>query len=465
MTKKIFFIALITIMFMAQVVNAGSITVSSNKTSLEVGQTSTITITGVNATGQVNITSSNTSVATVSQSTGWVENNSITVTVTAKAAGSAQITVKPDPNGEVVDSTTAEAITGSKSVSITVTAPVVPEPEPEPTPKPEPEPEPTPELTPTPDPKPETPAEPTKSNNANLSNLGIRPNDFTGFKAGTTSYSVSVPYEVGQIEVYASKGHAAQTISGTGTKSLSEGSNTFSVEVTAEDGTKKTYKITVVRLAKEEQTNPVVEEPQEVEVALSSLEIENVTLNEAFNPETLEYTGIANENAEKVIVKATANVENAKVEVTGAEEYEEGENTIRVTVKSEDGKNSRTYVIKVTKTEQAVASTDDENKLPAVAGVTTNNDQGGNGGIGMEKLLFCIGIGVVAILGIIFAVIRYRKDKEDEVEVSEPISFANSFSPKEAIKDVATATSKLANTGLEEIGETGEIRKNRGRHF
>ena len=461
MTKKIFFIALITIMFMAQVVNAGSITVSSNKTSLEVGQTATITITGVNATGQVNITSSNTSVATVSQSTGWVENNSITVTVTAKAAGSAQITVKPDPNGEVVDSTTAEAITGSKSVSITVTAPVVPEPEP--TPKPEPEPEPTPEPTPTPDPKPETPAEPTKSNNANLSNLGIRPNDFTGFKAGTTSYSVSVPYEVGQIEVYASKGHVAQTISGTGTKFLSEGSNTFSVEVTAEDGTKKTYKITVVRLVKEEQTNPVVEEPQEVEVALSSLEIENVTLNEAFNPETLEYTGIANENAEKVIVKATANVENAKVEVTGAEEYEEGENTIRVTVKSEDGKNSRTYVIKVTKAEQAVASTDDENKLPAVAGVTTNNDQGGNGGIGMEKLLFCIGIGVVAILGIIFAVIRYRKDKEDEM-VGE-VSFTNGFSTKEAIKDAVTATSKLSNTGLEEIGETGEIRKNRGRHF
>lgn len=442
MTKKIFFILIIAIMFMAQVVYAGSITVSSDKTSLEIGQTATITITGVNATGQVNVISSNTSVATVSQGTVWVENNSVTVTVTAKAAGSAQITVKPNPNGEVVDSTTAEPITDSKSVSITVTAPVVPEPEP------------------TPDPKPDTPVEPTKSSNANLSNLGIRPNDFTGFKPGTTSYSVSVPYDVTSIEVYANKGHSAQTISGTGKKSLSEGSNIFSVEVTAEDGTKKTYKITVVRLAKEEQTTPAIDEQQEVAVALSSLEIENVTLNEAFNPDILEYTGIANENAEKVVVKATANVGNAEVKVTGAEEYKEGENIIRVTVESTDGKSSRTYVIKVTKEEeQVVEGADDENKLPVVAGVTNNNNQGGSNGIGTEKLVFCVGIGVIAILGIVFAIIRYRKDMQDEM-VGE-VSFTDGINAKEAIKDVVSVTSKLGNTNLEEVDEI----KKRGRHF
>ena len=40
----------------------------------------------------------------------------------------------------------------------------------------------------------------TKSSNANLKNLGIRPNDFSGFKAAVTSYEVTAPLEVEKIE-------------------------------------------------------------------------------------------------------------------------------------------------------------------------------------------------------------------------------------------------------------------------
>ena len=457
-TKKIFLIAILLILTMTVSVKAGSITISSNKTSLEVGQTATITITGVNATGQVNVTSSNSNVLTVSQSSGWIENSSITVTVTAKAAGTANIVVKPDPNGDVVDSTTAESITGSRSVSITVKAPVV-EPEPEPEPEPNPE---TPAEPSTP------PATPTKSSNANLSNLGITPNDFTGFRAGTTSYSVSVPNDVTTIEVYAKKGHSAQTITGTGTKSLSEGSNVFPVVVTAEDGTKKTYQITVIRLAKEESNNPDAKNNPVEEVALASLEIENVTLNEAFSPDILEYTAKADAEAEKVVVRATANVESAKVEVTGAEEYTPGENIIRVTVTSENGEDSKTYVIRVQKeeTQEVLGTTDNDNTIPVVAGVTDNGSNDGNGGIGTTKLLFCIGIGVVALLGIVFAVIRYNKDKKEVTNELEPIDFASTFNPKEAVKDVVSATSKLSSMDSEPITENdGATKKNKGRHF
>ena len=42
-----------------------------------------------------------------------------------------------------------------------------------------------------------------KSSNANLSNLGIKPNDFSGFKAGVTSYNVTVPEDVETVDVYA----------------------------------------------------------------------------------------------------------------------------------------------------------------------------------------------------------------------------------------------------------------------
>ena len=80
------------------------------------------------------------------------------------------------------------------------------------------------------------PQTPTKSNVATLSNLGIRPNDFSGFKANTLTYNTEVPYETDKIEIYASKGQSGQTISGTGTKTLKEGQNTFNITVTAEDG-------------------------------------------------------------------------------------------------------------------------------------------------------------------------------------------------------------------------------------
>lgn len=74
-----------------------------------------------------------------------------------------------------------------------------------------------------------------------MKNLGIRPNDFSGFTANKTEYAVEVPNEVENIEIYAVKGTDGQTISGTGNKTLTEGENAFNVTVTAEDGTTKKY--------------------------------------------------------------------------------------------------------------------------------------------------------------------------------------------------------------------------------
>ena len=70
-----------------------------------------------------------------------------------------------------------------------------------------------------------------------------------------------------KIKVYATpaKGQESkQKISGTGTKTLKEGANTFNVVVTAEDGkTQKTYTINVTRKAKEEQPQEEPEQPEE----------------------------------------------------------------------------------------------------------------------------------------------------------------------------------------------------------
>lgn len=87
-----------------------------------------------------------------------------------------------------------------------------------------------------------------KSSNADLSNLGINPNDFSGFTANKTSYSVSVPNTVKSVEVYAKAKDSKSSITGIGNIELKEGQNTATVTVTAEDGTTKTYTITITKL-------------------------------------------------------------------------------------------------------------------------------------------------------------------------------------------------------------------------
>ncbi len=65
------------------------------------------------------------------------------------------------------------------------------------------------------------------------------------FDKNTTEYTVSVPDTVTEIKVAASKSDPAARVSGTGTIDLSEGKNKVEIVVTAENGSIKTYTITI----------------------------------------------------------------------------------------------------------------------------------------------------------------------------------------------------------------------------
>ena len=54
------------------------------------------------------------------------------------------------------------------------------------------------------------------SSSTNLSDLGIKPHDFTGFKPDVTSYEVEVPENTKTIEVYAEAQNKNAKVSGTG---------------------------------------------------------------------------------------------------------------------------------------------------------------------------------------------------------------------------------------------------------
>lgn len=76
------------------VVNAaGGISVSTKNISMEPNSTKTFTISATNAAGRVEITSSDSNVATVSSTSEFLDNNSVSITVSSKSAGTATIKV------------------------------------------------------------------------------------------------------------------------------------------------------------------------------------------------------------------------------------------------------------------------------------------------------------------------------------------------------------------------------------
>ena len=180
-----------------------------------------------------------------------------------------------------------------------------------------------------------------KSSNANLSNLGIKPNDFSGFKPTITTYNVTVSEDVEEINVYATAQDSKATVSGTGKKQLESGKNTVSVVVTAEDGTSKTYTININKSGNAKNNTKI--DNQDGSKGLSELKIEGLTLEPEFSTNTYEYTTKYIGEDTKLNISAVATDSKFVVEVTGNEELKEGENIITILVSDSDGENVATY--------------------------------------------------------------------------------------------------------------------------
>ena len=295
-------------------VEAVSISISASSSSVKENGSVTINVSS-DGTGRINLSTSN---GSLSSNSIWVEGNTKSVTLKGVKAGKATITAVPvtlsnsngeDDNNVASKSCTISVVSGSSDTNSGNTQ--------------------------------------TKSSVATLANLGIKPNDFSGFSPN--------------IEIYAQKGQSGQKITGTGKKQLKEGNNAFSVKVTAEDGkTTKTYNLTVTRKAsenanEENTTNnvtaedPTKETKQENQTGLSQLSIEGITLSPEFKNDIYEYTANIFDDKEKLDITATPITENDKVEITGNENLKDGENVITILVSDESGENTVTYQINVKK--------------------------------------------------------------------------------------------------------------------
>ncbi len=395
--KTIFIIIamLIIMLLMSIKANAVSLSITPSKKTVAPNETFTVTVTLKDGAGSI----------TAGGRTEWLDNSSFTYSVTAGASGSVDLRA----SGVAADyKTEADTpVTASASVKIASNGS-------------------------------NNGGSTNNGGNTNtgnggttdsaptLSNLGIRPNDFSGFKPGKKEYSVTVPADCTSIEVYASSKNG--TVSGTGTKTLKNGTNRFDVTVT--NGSKKTtYTILVTKKSDEDGETPPntidEENPDETiqeGIGLASLEIEGYTLDKEFKTDVYEYTVKVNKQltledleAIKEKVKAVANTENVTVDIA-TNVSEDKVSTIVITVKDEEKEYAKYVVTFEVKKENT-----------KVAGIIKNNSNSptiGMFGLTEEQQIYAIlgGIGITTFLAIVFACVSYAKSRriaeyeEDEYE-------------------------------------------------
>lgn len=287
-----------------------------------------------------------------------------------------------------------------------------------------------------------------KSSNANLSDLGIRPHDFKGFKYGTTNYEVSVPENTEVVEVYAIAQDAKAKITGAGKKTLEKGENTVQVVVTAEDGTKKTYTINIIREIQQEEYEENSQEEKQEEVkdtkeengkGLAKLKINDLALTPEFKTNVYEYTVKYIGEDVKLNIETEATEEGYIVEVIGNDNLQEGENTITILVSEKNGDNVATYQVTVNKSlvdEEAIAKEEAEKKEKR------------------QKTIIGAGIAVV-ILGIVIAIIVIRRRNRNIAEEYSEIGFYGNNEDEEDVPK-AFRESRYQEEEAEEIEQESE---------
>lgn len=196
----------------------------------------------------------------------------------------------------------------------------------------------------------------TKSSEARLKELKIDIEGITPeFNKNITEYYLVVDLTVEQIKVTANPQDDRAKVDIVGNNNLQEGENTININVTAEDGTIKTYYIYVTKIDDVEMAN----------AKLEILEIEGFSLYPSFKPDIYTYNLNINKDIKELNINAKPQRKKATVQIVGNTDLHKGENMVEIKVTAEDGVTIRTYKIN-TYINSDMVSIEKENKLVAI---------------------------------------------------------------------------------------------------
>lgn len=230
------------------------------------------------------------------------------------------------------------------------------------------------------------------SGNNKLKGLALSTGElYPSFSPSVKSYNVSVPYSVKEINISATAADTTSKISGAGTKSLVVGENVIYIIVTAENGSKTTYTLTVDRLMPSDNNK------------LNSLTIDMGKLKPVFDKNVTVYSVTVSRDIENIKITASSDDSKAIVTGTGEKNLSVGKNVFDIVVQSENG-SKKTYTLNVTRASSKQSVSD------------SGNDKEGNKNhdstfiiVSIVTLLICIAI-VYKFIPIIIKKVRIRKN-------------------------------------------------------
>lgn len=187
-----------------------------------------------------------------------------------------------------------------------------------------------------------------RSTNNNLSSLSVDIGNMS-FNKNTTSYNLTT--KKSSVNISATKEDTKASITGDiGSKSLSVGTNTFRINVVAENGSTKTYTITIVRQSDESKptnpTNPTTpSDNRNSNNNLSSLVVTNTNI--VFDKKTTVYN--LTTTASSVYISAARETTTATISGdVGKQDLKIGKNQFIIRVIAENG-NKKVYTINITR--------------------------------------------------------------------------------------------------------------------
>lgn len=187
------------------------------------------------------------------------------------------------------------------------------------------------------------------SSNSNLKGMQL---DVEGvspiFNKNTTQYLLIVDKNVNDINVTATPEDNNAKVNISGNKNLQIGNNKIIITVTAQNGSQKLYTIDVTKTENMEDAN----------ANLESLAFENFTLTPEFSADITNYSIDVDSNTETLNIIAIPKIEEANVTINKPEILNYGENTVEVIVVAKDGITKKVYTINVNRKNEELVKDD-----------------------------------------------------------------------------------------------------------
>jgi hypothetical protein len=199
---------------------------------------------------------------------------------------------------------------------------------------------------------------PVLDSNSKLSDLKVNGTTVSGFSGNTKNYTVTVPRDTTSVDLAATAASSkAKRVEGTGTKNITQESQTFTIRCIAENDSYTDYNVTIKKEAEQHEPEP---EPQKSsDSSLKSLSVSGYRLSPSFKSGTTDYSMTVGNGVTGLAVTAVPNDPKATYEITGNRDWSVGKNTITIKVTAEDG-STTTYKVNVTR-ENAKTKSSDKN--------------------------------------------------------------------------------------------------------